>query len=124
MGKGHGGRRWYPFTDGNANHPAGTSTTVEESQEFLGQFTRVLSNRALNDIRGGYAKFLLSNWNLTNWDTNLQEAVTDGLGGPRIRFQGFQVPGNANHPRTRFQEMYNLRDDFTFSFDRVAAVTT
>ncbi len=68
MGKGHGGRRWDPFTDGNANHPAGTSTTVEESKEFLGQFTRVLSNRALNDIRGGYAKFLLSNWNLTNWD--------------------------------------------------------
>ena len=67
MGKGHGGRRWDPFTDGNANHPAGTSTTVEESKEFLGQFTRVLSNRALNDMRGGYAKFLLSNWNLTNW---------------------------------------------------------
>jgi hypothetical protein len=116
MGKGSGGRRWDPFTDGNANHPAGTSTTVEESKEFLGQFTRVLSNRALNDIRGGYAKFLLSNWNLTNWDTNLQAAATDGLGGPRIRFQGFQVPGNANHPRTRYQEMYNLRDDFTFSF--------
>jgi hypothetical protein len=116
MGKGHAGRRWDPFTDGNANHPAGTSTTVEESKEFLGQFTQVLSNRALNDIRGGYAKFLLSNYNLTNWDQNLQSAVTGGLGGPRIRFQGFQVPGNANHPRTRYQEMYNLRDDFTYSF--------
>jgi hypothetical protein len=117
MGKGHTGRRWDPFSDGNANHPAGTSTTVEESREFFGQLAHVMSNRMLNDIKGGYAKFLLSNYNLTTWDQNLQAAVTESLGGPRIRFQGFQVPGNANHPRTRYQEMYNLRDDFTFSFD-------
>jgi outer membrane receptor protein involved in Fe transport len=118
MGKGHAARRWDPFTDGNANHPAGTSTTVEESREFLGQLTQVLSNRALNEIKGGYAKFLLSNYNLTTWDSNLQADVTGGLGGPRIRFQGFQVPGNANHPRTRYQEMYNLRDDFTVTRGR------
>jgi hypothetical protein len=118
MGKGHAGRRWDPFTDGNTNHPAGTSTTIEESNEWLGSFTQVLSNRALNEIKGGYAKFLLSNYNLTTWDTNLQAAVTEGLGGPRIRFQGFQVPGNANHPRTRFQEMYNVRDDFTITRGR------
>ena len=117
MGKGHAGNRWDPFGAGNANHPAGTNTTVEESREFLGQFTRVLSNRALNDVKVGYAKFLLSNENLTTWSENLQAVATEGLGGPRIRFQGFQVPGNANHPRTRYQEMYNVRDDFTFSFD-------
>lgn len=118
MGKGHAGRRWDPFVDGNANHPAGTNTTVEESREFLGSFTQVLSNRALNEIKGGYAKFLLSNYNLTTWQQNLQADVTGGLGGPRIQFRGFQVPGNANHPRTRYQEMYNLRDDFTVTRGR------
>jgi hypothetical protein len=117
MGKGHAARRWEPFGVGNANHPAGTNTTVEESREFLGQFAHVLSNRMLNDIKGGYAKFLLSNANLTTWSQNLQAAATEGQGGPRIRFQGFQVPGNGNHPRTRYQEMYNLRDDFTISFE-------
>jgi outer membrane receptor protein involved in Fe transport len=119
MGKGHAARRWDPFVDNDTtNHPAGTNTTVEESREFLGSLTQVLSSRALNEIKGGYAKFLLSNYNLTTWDSNLQSDVTGGLGGPRIRFQGFRVPGNQNHPRTRYQEMYNLRDDFTVTRGR------
>ena len=59
---------------GNAIIPAGTSTTVEEiERSSLAQFTQVLSNRALNDMRGGYSKFLLSNANLTKWDQNLAD---------------------------------------------------
>ena len=91
-----------PFGAANSNHPAGTNTNEEINREFLGQLTQVIGNRALNEIKGGYAKFQLSNANLTTWSLGPQQGPTRGLGGPRIRFQGFQVPGNANHPRVRY----------------------
>jgi hypothetical protein len=117
MGKAHAARRFDPFGAGNNNHPAGTNTTEEKNKEFLGSLSQVLSNRALNEIRVGYSKFQLTNENLTTWSENLNAALTGNLGGPRIRFRGFQVPGNQNHPRTRYQENVMFRDDFTFSFD-------
>ena len=77
----------------------------------------MLNSRSLNEIKVGYSKFQLTNANLTQWTLGPQTAVTATLGGPRIRFQGFQVPGNQNHPRTRYQENLMFRDDFTYSFD-------
>ena len=39
------------------NHPASTNTTEEYNDEILGQFTQVLSNRALNEIKVGKTAF-------------------------------------------------------------------
>ena len=39
------------------NHPSGTNSNEEHSTDVIGQFTQVLSNRALNEFRAGYASY-------------------------------------------------------------------
>ncbi|MBI2186188.1 MAG: carboxypeptidase regulatory-like domain-containing protein, partial [Acidobacteria bacterium] len=118
MGKYSQGVLSEPFGAGtNNNHPAATNDTSEDNKDLLGQFTQVLSNRAVNEVKAGYSEFSLANANLTTWSNHWQ-AQTLGVtqGGPRIQFTGFNITGNQNHPRNREQQVYVVRDDFTFSY--------
>lgn len=118
MGKGAWGRRWEPFGLGVANNsPAATNTTSEHNNEGIGQLTQVISNRAVNEARVGYAFFNLANRNLTTWSNHWQKANGITTGSPRIQFTGFNVTGNANHPRHQDQTVWTFRDDFTFSYE-------
>ncbi|MGH9255380.1 MAG: carboxypeptidase regulatory-like domain-containing protein, partial [Vicinamibacterales bacterium] len=118
MGKGAWGRRWEPFGAGVANNsPAATNTTSEHNNEGIGQLTQVLSNRAVNEARVGYAFFNLANGNLTTWSNHWQKANGITTGSPRISFTGFNVTGNTNHPRHQDQTVWTFRDDFTFSYE-------
>ena len=118
MGKGAWGRLWEPFGAGAANNsPAATNTTAEHNNEGVGQLTQVISNRAVNEARVGYAFFNLANGNLTNWSNHWQKANGITTGSPRISFTGFNITGNANHPRHQDQTVWTFRDDFTFSYD-------
>jgi hypothetical protein len=117
MGKVSGARIWEPFGLSSAtNHPASTNTTAEYNDEYLGQLTQVLSNRALNEIKVGKTAFGLENKNLTSWSNHWQRAngITDG--GPRITFTGFLITGNQNYPRHIDMDVWSVRDDFTYSF--------
>jgi hypothetical protein len=118
MGKVGGGRLWEPFGLPSAtNHPASTNTTKEYNDEILGQFTHVLSNRMLNEIKVGKTGFGLANTNLTHWSNHWQKANGITAGSPRITFTGFLVTGNQNHPRNLDQDVYSFRDDFTYAFN-------
>jgi hypothetical protein len=118
MGKGAWGRLYEPFGLGVANNsPAATNTNEEHNNEGIGQLTQVLSNRAVNEVRVGYAFFNLANGNLTSWSNHWQKANGINTGSPRISFTGFNVTGNANHPRHQDQTVWTFRDDFTFSYD-------
>ncbi|HLB84213.1 MAG TPA: TonB-dependent receptor, partial [Steroidobacteraceae bacterium] len=118
MGKGAWGRLYEPFAGGAANNsPAATNTTAEHNNEGIGQLTQVLSNRAVNEARVGYAFFNLANGNLTNWSNHWQKANGITTGSPRISFTGFNITGNANHPRHQDQTVWTFRDDFTYSYD-------
>ena len=117
MGKVSAGRLFEPFGLGNQNHPAATNTTSEHNNEGLGQLTQVLSNRALNEVKVGYAFFNLENHNLTTWDNHWQRANGITTGSPRITFTGFTIAGNQFHPRHQDQDVWSFRDDFTFSWD-------
>ena len=65
------------------SHPAQTGTTDERNEEYLGQFTQVLSNRALNEVKVGYSHYGFANELLTNWSKHWQAPrVTNGH--PRI----------------------------------------
>jgi hypothetical protein len=79
--------------------------------------TQVLSNRAVNEIKGGEAVFGLSNRNLTTWSNHWQKADGIDTGSPRITFRGFSIGGNQNYPRHQDQWVWNVRDDFTYSYD-------
>jgi carboxypeptidase family protein/TonB-dependent receptor-like protein len=112
-----GGRLWEPFGLPSAtNHPASTNTTEEYNDEILGQFTQVLSNRMVNEIKVGRTAFGLYNENLTQWSNHWQKANGITAGSPRITFTGFLITGNQNHPRSLDQDIYSVRDDFTYSF--------
>jgi len=97
-------------------HPAQTGTDDSRNEEYLGTLTQVLSNRALNEIKGGYSHFGFRNTLLTEWSRHWQAPrVTNGH--PRITLQGFSIAGNANYPRHRDQRVAFLRDDFAYSYD-------
>ena len=59
MGKISQARKWQPFGVGGQNHPAETGSQADVNSEYLGQLTHVLSNRAVNEIKGGFTKYYL-----------------------------------------------------------------
>jgi hypothetical protein len=117
MGKVSGQRGFNPFDAGAVTSaPTQTGTTNDRNTEYLGQFTQVLSNRALNEIKGGYSHYGFENELLSSWSKHWQAPrVTNGH--PRVTLTGFTIAGNANYPRHRDQKVSFVRDDFTFSFD-------
>ena len=118
MGKISGHNTYEPFGAGSATaHPAATIDTAEHNREYLGSFTSVLSNRAVNEVRGGYSHFGFENKTLVNWSKHWQASNGITNGYPRITFTGFTINANANAPRHRDQKVWQIRDDFTFSYD-------
>ena len=117
MGKVSRHKSFEPFGMGaSTSHPAQTGTNDERNEEYIGQFTQVLNNRTLNEVRGGYSHFGFRNELLTDWSKHWQAPrVTNGH--PRITLTGFSIAGNANYPRHRDQRVSFVRDDFTFSYD-------
>jgi carboxypeptidase family protein len=122
MGKFTDAERWQPAVPGGAagvlnQHPAMTGTNAETNREYLGQFTHVLSNRALNEIKVGKTRWIFRNTNLTAWQNHWQKGIGVTTGSPRITFTGFSIAGNTFYPRFGAQDNWSFRDDFTFSYD-------
>ena len=118
MGKVSGQNSFEPFgAGGTTNHPASTIDVDERNREYLGSFTQVLSNRTVNEIRGGYTHFGFANKTLVNWSNHWQKSNGITNGYPRITFTGFTINANANAPRHRDQKVWQVRDDFTHSYE-------
>jgi hypothetical protein len=117
MGKYSRAAIWEPTVPGSLqSHPAATGTNREYNKEFLLMLTQVLSNRAVNEVKAGEAVFGLANANLTTWSNHWQKANGVTTGSPRITFTGFAIGGNQNFPRHQDQWVWNVRDDFTYSY--------
>src|SRR6266571_3408957 len=106
-----------PFGNGATTHPSATNSNREHSTDALGQLSQVISNRALNEVRVGYASYGIDQQSLTSWSKHWQAANGITTDGPRITFRGFSFPRNNNLPRYRNQNVYNFHDDFTVSYD-------
>ena len=117
MGKASEGRRWRPFDPGNTSHAAATGTTADTNREYLAQLTQVLSNRAVNEVKVGKTRWIFENANLTTWSNHWQAANGVTTGSPRITFSTFTIGGNVFYPRHGAQDIWSVRDDFTFSYD-------
>ena len=117
VGKVTDSERWQPFTAGNNSHAAATGTTAETNREYLLQFTHVLSNRTLNEVKFGKTRWIFRNANLTTWSNHWQRGIGVTTGSPRITFTGFSIGGNNFYPRHGAQDNWSIRDDFTFSYD-------
>jgi hypothetical protein len=106
-----------PFGPGTGNHPSATNSNQEHNTDVIGQFTHVLSNRAVNEVRFGYASYGLDQRSLTSWSKHWQAPNGITTDGPSITFRGFAFNRNNNLPRYRNQNVYSFHDDFTFSYD-------
>ena len=91
MGKVSHSTLFQPFGPGGVNHPSATNSNEEHNTDVLGQFTQVISNRALNEIRGGYAAYGLNQASLTTWSNHWQAANGITTDGPVITFSGLPV---------------------------------
>lgn len=117
MGKVSGGRYFEPFGLPSSNgSPAATQLTEESSDEAIGQLTQVLSNRALNEIRGGRARVEFYGERLTTWANHWYKDRSVTTGSPSITFTGFSSAGGGMLPRRTWQHVWSVRDDFTYSF--------
>ena len=119
MGKAHYANDYSPFgTGSSSNHPASSNSEDRTQHEYLGQFTHVLNNSAVNEIKAGFSDWQIWQRNLTNWSSHWQ-AQNLGItqGHPRIQMTGLTIAGNQNAPRVRDQNMYSFRDDFTLSYE-------
>ena len=56
----------------NNNHPRRRTGRRSATTSGLGQLTQVLNNRALNEVKVGYAYFILDQRNLTTWSNHWQ----------------------------------------------------
>src|ERR1700730_17500989 len=116
MGKVSHSTLFQPFGPGGVNHPSATNSNEEHNTDVLGQFTQVISNRALNEVRVGYASYGLNQQRLTSWSNDSQAANGSTTDGPRIAFRGFNFNRNNNLPRYRNQDVYSFHDDFSLSY--------
>ena len=61
MGKVRTGAALSPSAAGRRQPPGGDDQHREHNNEGIGQLTQVISNRAVNEVRVGYAFFNLAN---------------------------------------------------------------
>jgi len=66
MGKVSRSTLFEPFGPGTTNHPSATNSNAEHNTDAIGQLTHVISNRALNEVRVGYASYVINQVSLTN----------------------------------------------------------
>jgi hypothetical protein len=117
MGKFSKATIYEPFGAGNTGFSGSTGTNKEYNRESLVQLTQVINNSTLNEIKVGEAVFGLANQNLTSWSNHWQKANGITVGSPRIAFTGFAIAPNQNYPRHQDQWVWNVRDDFTYSYE-------
>jgi hypothetical protein len=75
-----------------------------------------MSNRAMNEVKVGKTRWIFRNANLTTWSDHWQAPNGVTTGSPRITFSTFTIGGNAFYPRHGAQDIWSVRDDFTFSY--------
>jgi hypothetical protein len=108
---------WIPFQGANSDaHPAAMEEFRRNSDNILISLAQVLNNRAVNEVKTGFAGFLYSTLNYTVWAQHPQAAFGTTHGSPRITFNGFTIGGNESSPQKSSTNAYSLRDDLTYSF--------
>jgi len=106
---------------GASNHPSASVKFNKDSEALQATLTQVLSNRALNEVKVGWAA---NRWLI---EPNLTWTAKTGLGAarnpissfpPRIVLQGYNIGPAQNYPQHIGQDVYTMRDDLTFSANK------
>ena len=110
----------YLNAGGAALHPSSATRSDRNSKQLFGTLTQVLSDRAVNQIKAGYASY---DWFIEPYV--IREGVGRrgvgelgaGFGTPRITFSGYAVGTPTNLPQALGQQTPSIRDDFSFSYN-------
>jgi hypothetical protein len=106
------------YTGGSDRTMASAIGTNRRSEQALATWTQVLSNRAVNEIKGGHSMF---HWNQYAHvrNPNALPGMTQGFGAPNILMNGFTLgQSHAITPQDIGEDFYTVRDDMTLSFNR------
>jgi hypothetical protein len=106
-------------TGGNVLHPSSSQDIRRQSDQIWAQHSWVVSNRAVNQFKGGVSKFhwaLLPN---ANWQGGPFPGSKGMDGGsPNISFSGYTIGTPTNSPQDIYEFLPSIRDDFTMSFSQ------
>jgi hypothetical protein len=118
MLRGDSGREFRPIDAPETSaHPSSASSVKRHNEGVYTTVLQVLSNRAVNEIKGGFNTYDSLNDSIVTWPDHphADEGFTQGT--PRINMTGFAVgQACANCPQHFNQKVWSVRDDFTYSF--------
>ena len=117
MVRGNYGIEVTPNFGGGSNHPSNATENKRHNDEIYSTLTQVLGNRGLNEIRGGFSSFYYYNYSMVRWPGHPMASQGVTIGTPRVTFTGFTVGPAANNPQRLGQNVWSIRDDFTYSFN-------
>ena len=116
-----GGKSSYilPYNVGNGatTHPSTAFSSTRGSEQLLASLTQVLSNRALNEVKVSYAGYVYANTPWAAWPNHPKSFMGITVGAPNIQLTGFNLGSGTTHPQRHPEPDYNVRDDFTYSYN-------
>ena len=102
-------------TGGATTHPSAGGTRKRVAPQYFGTFTQVLSNRSVNEIRGGVSNYERLDQPAVRWKGGDFPYHPVGRGtAPTIQLRSYVIGANVIAP---IQNTVTLRDDFTTSYD-------
>jgi hypothetical protein len=115
---------------GASNHPSTSIRSKRNSDQYFVDYTTVLSNSSLNQVKGGVASLYFTlepaaGWGLSGsrrppGTASIFEDVFDGReiegGTPLINFSGYTLGSAGNTPQRTGEKIYSIRDDFTTAY--------
>jgi hypothetical protein len=120
MVRGDMGKERRPIADPDtAAHPSSADGVDRHNEGVYAAFYQVLSNRTLNEIRGGWNSYISRNDSIVTWPGHPHASEGFTQGTPRINLTGFAVgQACANCPQHFDQKVWSIRDDLSTSFNR------
>ena len=116
---------------GATSHPSTASANNRFVDQYFVDYTNVLSNNTVNEIKGGlnanyYTLEPLAGWGTTGsmrppGTAQILVGVTSGReitgGTPRISFSGYTIGSPGNNPQRTGEHNIQLRDDFSSAYE-------
>jgi len=101
---------------GADSHPSRAQRIGQHMNQVFTSLTKVLGNRAINEVKVGYAGIDWFFMPLAHWPDSPSGW---GIGAPLITFRGYRIgQTHTNNPQTNDQATYSVRNDFTYSFTK------
>jgi hypothetical protein len=112
---------WQPYqgssriSGGSTSHPSGANSRQRSTNDVLGTLTTVLSNSAVNELRGGVNTFYWLKDSVVKWKDS---PTGRGMGAPQINLIGYRIGQSTPLiPNEVREDRISVRDDFTYSFN-------